>query len=837
MKTKFLESSLPYAAQARVLECDIQKTWRNESLYSSEEIPQGEKSYQVGMFPYPSGNAHLGHALVYSITDTISRLERMRGKHVLNPLGWDAFGLPAENAAIKNNIHPGPWTEKNIKQMRDDQIGPMGFSFDLAREINTSSPEYYKWSQWLFLKLYEQGLVYRANEYVNWDPVDQTVLANEQIIDGKGWRSGAPIERRKMEQWYVRITDYAEDLWNGLDTLDGWSEASKGAQRNWIGRKEGAQINMLVEGTKNTLNVFTTRPELLYGATAIVVAPESESITAITSPERSTEVEAFRQSAMRKSEVERVSSEQKSGIFTGASVRHPLTGELLPVYVADYVISTHGGIFLCTPAHDENDKRFADAVGLPSRSVLANEAEGTAPSLINSQRFDGMAPGVAARAITAQLTEQGVGGMAIRYRLRDWAIGRQRMWGAPIPMMHDAAGQWVPVAYEDLPVRLPDTADFKASQGRSPLTTNPSFFNFVAKDGTIYTRETDTMDTFMCSSWYFWRFLDPKEDTQPWDPKKAAAWMPIDNYVGGLEHANQHLIYARFMSHFLYGMGMTPTKEPIRNFLDNGMIQMGGEKMSKSLGNLVRPDEMIQKYGADALHMYVLSTGPYQRNSEWDESGLGHKQAFLGRIFNFFRNTDVPTGQIELTAQDVTDPWSKKLLVRIHETGEAVEREVLKNHNFHVAVAQTHEMANTLFGARTEASTPQHKKVLGYVMQNYLKVLGLTAPHLADTLWREKTELNTSLFVQPWVSVAPELRQMDTSLVRVPVMIEGKKRGEFDVQNVRDDEAVITQLKAGPESERLNEIFNGIVYDKVVIVRDKSCAVRMVNFARTVNKP
>lgn len=828
MRISFEQAAQSYGKIVGSLEDLVQSYWKTENTNHTGTDPDADNAYVLGMFPYPSGNAHMGHALVYSITDSISRLRRFKGDNVLHPIGWDAFGLPAENAAFKNKIHPASWTESNIRDMRDEQIGRMGFSFDYDRELNTSSPDFYKWSQWLFIKLYEEGLVYRSYEWVNWDPVDKTVLANEQVIDGKGWRSGASIERKKMEQWYIRITDYAERLYQGLNELPHWSDAAKAAQRYWIGRSEGADIAFKLKQENDcVVTVFTTRPETIYGATAVLLAPETEDFDHLMSKETLHKVKAYRRQSMKKSDVERAVGTENEAVNTGLEVTHPLTGHTLPVYMADYVLNSHGSCgFMCVPAHDAKDYAFAQKHNLTILPVVQSDQDAEIPytlqtgMLINSDEFSGLSCQKASKEIVAYLEEQNIGSKTVRYRLKDWALGRQRFWGAPIPMIKSAEGFWDSVSLDELPVSLPDDIDFDANKRGSPLAASKSFINYTDKSGKSWQRETDTMDTFMCSAWYIWRFLDPKNNEQAWSFEDAKKWMPVDTYVGGLEHSNQHLIYARFISYFLYDMGLTPTEEPIRKFLNNGMVQMDGVKMSKSKGNVVRPDHMVDKYGADALHMYILSTGPYDRNFDWDESGLRHKQQFLSRIYNLYKNSEGLKGVITLEEDDVRSEYSRKLLSKLSQTARSVEHEILENATFHVAIAKTHELANEIFSNRNEMQTSEEQKVYSYVLQNFLKILGLTAPHLSEYLWQSTFEMEQSLFIQPWVSVDEALLPKKAFETSVPVMINGKKRAEFSVMEGESDQVIIDRLMAKKDDLNLTKAFDGASLGRAILVRE-----------------
>ena len=832
-----------YISECVSMEEYIRDFWKENKVNIRENKKESHNNYVLGMFPYPSGNSHMGHALVYSITDTIARMARFKGDNVLHPLGWDSFGLPAENAAIKHNIHPRSWTEKNIREMRDDQIGKMGFSFTINNELNTSSPEYYKWTQWLFLKLYNAGLVYRSQEWVNWDPVDQTVLANEQVINGKGWRSGALIERRKMEQWYIRITDYAERLYQGLDTLSGWSDAAKSAQRYWIGRSEGADIKFRLKIPKKDLeiSVYTTRPDTLFGVTALLLAPENESLDDLFSLEVKNQVISYRSESLKKSETERSTDSAKTGINTGIIASHPITGAEIPVYISDYVIMSHGtGAVMCVPAHDKRDYEFAKSVNIPIITVINNPDESDSEgfytqldgTLINSGDFNGQGCREAIGNIIKYLESKNQGAKVTRYKLKDWALGRQRFWGAPIPLIQDKSGKWIPLEEDQLPVMLPDEneVDFSQISNKSSIIFPENFKTYIGSDGVAYERETDTMDTFMCSSWYAWRFLDTMNSSVAWDPEEANKWMPIDTYVGGLEHANQHLIYFRFMSYFLYDQGLTPTEEPVKRFLNNGMVQMDGAKMSKSKGNVVRPDEISGKYGADALHMYVLSIGPHDRNFDWEESGLRHKQAFLARVHKFYTDTNfICEVTTDLLPSDIQDNWSHNFIKLLYQLAEKIDHEINTNANFHVVVGKTHELANELFKRRDECTGSAARiKIFNFVAQNFLKILGLTAPHLAEYLWIQVFNSNVSLYTQRWINIDKALLKSSDIDIAIQVMINGKRHGTVILPQDQNDESVaqtvINQLKT--ESDFPLE---SIV--KTIVVRDR----RNNNLPKMVN--
>jgi leucyl-tRNA synthetase len=829
-----------YRQVVRDLEGTVRQRWRSEHVDQAFLDATGKPHrYVLGMFPYPSGKAHLGHILVYSLADALARLGRFKGEIVLNPLGWDAFGLPAENAAIKNRTNPADWTARNIANMRDEQIGRAGFSFDLSQELNTSSPDFYRWTQWLFLKLYEHGQAYRAMSWVNWDPVDKTVLANEQVIDGRGWRSGAVIERRQMEQWCLRITDFAHELHDGLDDLTGWSSRATNAQRGWIGRSEGVEIDFDVPrlGPSYKLKVFTTRPDTIFGVTSVTVAPEHPIVELLASADQS--VHNYVARAMQRTELERQSNDEKTGVYLGGDAVNPLTGDSVPIWVSDYVIGSYGtGAIMNVPAHDQRDYEFAAVHNLPVREVIFKKGAEPAGRLAtafvgegvmhNSGEFTGLCSAAAIDAISAAVEARGVGRKVIRFRLRDWSIGRQRYWGCPIPMVRLADGTWEPVPESELPVLLPRDVDFSVQGVRSPLATSETFRTVEMPDGEIAEREVDTMDTFMDSAWYAWRFLKAGND-EPWPRNRSSAWMPIDYYVGGLEHATQHMIYFRYISHFLYSIGWTPTKEPVVNFLDNGMIKLGGSKMSKSKGNTISPDEIIRQYGADALRIYLLSDSPFEYDREWDDAGLLAKQRFLGQIWTLGnRLTEVVPHTILTTLPKLTEAWSREVVTAISEAAAIVAESVDNRRSFHIAIAQLHGFYSKLSDyAKQVNGSSERAAVLGYTFQAYLKMLGLFAPHLADALWLELTGRKESIFRQSWVA---DFRPADEDLaeIEIPLQVNGKLLEVISVKAGSDDETLRSQLFEAP-SDRLAERLRTGRVDRVILVRAKDGTPSLMN--------
>jgi leucyl-tRNA synthetase len=817
------------------IESAIRERWREEGLYAADmDAAAGGHRYVLGMFPYPSGKAHLGHVLVYTVADALARMGRFKGENVLNPLGWDGFGLPAENAAIAGGVHPADWTDRNIALMREE-IGRGGFSFDLSRELNTSRPEFYRWTQWLFLKLYEHGQAYRAESWVNWDPVDRTVLANEQVIDGHGWRSGALVERRKMEQWCLRITDYAQALHDGLAELNGWSRRAVNAQRYWIGRSEGVEIDFTVPGSGIRLVVFTTRPDTVYGVTAVTVAPEHPDIDRLTAPRQAGEVSDYVAAAMRRTELERQSDDGKSGVFLGTHAINPMTGDKVPIWVSDYVIGSYGtGAIMNVPAHDQRDFDFARAHSLPVRQVIVptgahpagelTAAYTEAGIMYDSAPFTGLPSEQARDAITAALEERNAGRRSVRFRLRDWSIGRQRYWGCPIPMVRLADGTWKPVPYDELPVVLPREVNFGQRGARAPLETSPSFTRY----GTDAVREVDTMDTFVDSSWYAWRFL-AADGSEAWPPGRARYWMPVDYYVGGLEHATQHMIYFRYISHFLHSIGLTPSREPVVNFLDNGMVRLGGSKMSKSKGNTVSPDEVISQYGADPLRLYLLSDAPFENDRDWDDAGLSAKQRFLGHIWSMGQELTglVPRAAFAHPPADGGE-WGRDAAAALATVAARFSEDVDEKRSFHTAIARLHSFASALSTYREQAgSSPQRLAVLGYLFQQYLKMVGVFAPHLADTLWRQVTGAQTSIFGERWV---PQTELGPAADTTIPVQLNGKLVGTVSVPAtlLASDQAIVDMVLAAPPAQ-LADRMDGMILHRTLLVRGKRGEPRLLS--------
>lgn len=629
----------------RAIEEKWQKYWEENDVFHTDENSDKEKYYVLEMFPYPSGKLHMGHVRNYSIGDVTARYMRMKGFNVLHPMGWDSFGLPAENAAIKNGIRPDIWTHDNIAEMKN-QLKALGLSYDWEREVATCKEDYYKWTQWMFIQFFNKGLAYKKKNPVNWCPSCQTVLANEQVVDGACERCKSPVGKKELSQWYFKITDYAERLLADLDELPGWPEKVKLMQKNWIGKSVGAEVDFAVEGHEESMRIFTTRPDTLFGATFMVLAPEHPLVKTLVTPEHQAEVDAFMDRLQYLSDIDRNSTTlEKEGCFTGSYAINPLTDKRIPIYIANYILMDYGtGAIMAVPAHDQRDFDFASKYGIEIIPVIQSQDPAvdmnnlTEPLLtdgpmINSGQFNGLNNREALPKIVKYIEEKGLGKKAVNFRLRDWLISRQRYWGAPIPMIYCEDCGWVPEKEENLPVLLPTDVEF-TGKGESPLTTSKVFADVVCPHcGKPAVREMDTMDTFVDSSWYFLRYTDAKNDQEPFSREKADYWMNVDQYIGGVEHAILHLLYARFYTKVLHDLGLTEANEPFKNLLTQGMVLMDGSKMSKSKGNIVSPSEIIEKYGSDTARLFILFAAPPDRDLEWSETGVEGSYKFLNRVW------------------------------------------------------------------------------------------------------------------------------------------------------------------------------------------------------------
>jgi leucyl-tRNA synthetase len=776
----------------RSIERKWQDRWEREGIYRAALDGERPKYYVCAMLPYPSGDLHVGHAKNYALGDAIARMMRMLGYNVLNPMGWDAFGLPAENAAIARGIDPAVWTAENISKM-ERQVRLIGTSYDWTREIVTCSPEYYRWNQWLFLRLYERGLAYKREAPVNWCPHDKTVLANEQVVDGRCWRCGHLVERRNLSQWFLKITAYADRLLHDLGKLDGWPERTLTMQRNWIGRSEGVQFGFRVEELDAAVDVFTTRVDTVYGATFLAIAAEHPlvgRIEDIVSKDQAAAIAAFAESLRSKSELERTSLMEKQGLFTGAYAINPLSGERVPVWVTNYVLAEYGtGAVMGVPSHDERDFDFARKHGLPIVRVIADpQRETGAPSdeapfvedghLVASGDFSGMSSASAREAIAERLTVLGIGKKTVTTRLRDWLVSRQRYWGTPIPIVYCAACGELPVPDEQLPVLLPLGVTI-AGEG-SPLAQIPSFIETTCpKCGGPARRESDTMDTFFESSWYYLRYIDPHNDRAPWEPADVARWMNVDQYIGGAEHAVLHLLYARFFYKFFHDLGwVSGNDEPFERLFHQGMVLMRGQKMSKSHGNVVGIDETAETSGVDAMRLFLLYVTPPEDTSEWTEDGISGRVRFLNRVWRacepFFENAR------DVSVRDVPEVQStqEKALVRAVATAakSALDETNTRRFHYNATIAKLDELVNALTQAMQQIPESPATR---YAAAALPILIAPFAPHIADEIW-ERYGHTSSVHLERYLE--PDERALAVDELTLVVQVNGKIRARIAVR-------------------------------------------------------
>lgn len=757
-----------------------QKIWANDKRYETTEDSSKRKYYVSGMFPYPSAaGMHVGHTFEHAIVDAVARFQRANGANVLNPMGWDAFGLPAENYAIKTGTPPAESTAANVVGFKN-QLQRLGASIDWSREIDTSSPEYYKWTQWVFTQLFTRGLAYQKEANQWWCPVDMTVLANEQVENGKCWRCGSEVEKKSMKQWFFRITDYADALLDEIPALD-WPEKIKTAQTNWIGRSVGAEIDFVVDGHDEPLTVFTTRPDTVFGATFMVVAPEHPIVRQLVTDDTRQAVDAYIAAALKKSEIERMSEgKEKTGVFTGGHATNPATGEKIPIWVADYVLWGYGtGAIMAVPAHDERDFAFAKKFNLPIVSVIDGKKNDEANILsegvlVNSGTFDGMATSQAREEIVAWLEQQGMGRAKTTYKMRDWLVSRQRYWGAPIPIVHCETDGAVAVPQKDLPVLLPDVKEYEP-KGESVLASEKEWMKTTCPTcGGPATRETDTMDGYACSSWYLLRYTDPHNDVQAWSPEKAAYWTPIDMYCGG-DHAVAHLLYVRFWNHVFYDMGLVPAKEPVKKLVYHGLIGAeDGRKMSKSLGNVVDPLEVIdQGYGADALRTFELFLGPINENSQWSSRGIAGVYRFLNRTWTITQ---------EYIDAEKSDGANAELLSLMHRTTKKVTTDIHRL-SFNTAIATLMEYVNELYKHKTAGFSNQWKQPIETLVQ----LVAVFAPHMAAELWQQLGN-GDNLDTAEWPTW--DEGQLVAENMTIIVQVNGKLRAKLEVSKEADEESI-----------------------------------------------
>ncbi|MBN1225181.1 MAG: leucine--tRNA ligase [Candidatus Aminicenantes bacterium] len=781
------------------IEAKWQASWDELSVFKASDDSQRTKYYCLEMYPYPSGRVHMGHIRNFSIVDVISRFKLMRGLNVLHPIGWDAFGMPAENAAIQEGVHPRKWTLDNISHMKR-QLKRMGYSYDWSREVTTCYPEYYKWNQWIFLKMLERGLAYRKKSWINFCPECRTVLANEQVISEKCWRCETQVEKKEMEQWFLRITGYAEELLSDHGLLEKWPEHVLTMQKNWIGKSTGAHVVFPVVGTGDSIAVFTTRVDTIFGATFIALSPEhplSEEL--IDDSPQKHKFRAWIRDTVRKQRLKEDPGElEKEGIDTGRKAINPYNGEEIPIWISNYVLMEYGtGAIMAVPAHDQRDFEFARKYSIPIREVIVPLGQEPAGELeeafegygmvINSDAFSGMPSKDAMERMTQYAEERGFGQKRTLYKIRDWGISRQRYWGTPIPIIYCKTCGIVAVPYEDLPVELPPDVQFKGEEG-SPLESVDSFLRATCpKCGNEGRRETDTMDTFFDSSWYYFRYCSPEEKSLPFDAKPATHWLPVDIYIGGIEHAILHLIYARFFCKVLRDLGLTEISEPFPHYFSQGMVTKDGAKMSKSKGNVVDPDDIIADYGADSLRLFILFASPPEKEFNWSEKGIEGCSRFLNRFWMFFHDMqDLFAEKSPAVIPENGNDRPHSLRVKMHQTIKKVTEDIGRRYHFNTAISSIMELFNSI---RKESESlkgnPAGRALLSECVENLVLLLGPFAPHICEELWEKMGHANL-LARAPWPRFDPELAQEDT--VTIVVQVNGKLRDKFDVErNISDD--------------------------------------------------
>ncbi|MCK4865561.1 MAG: leucine--tRNA ligase [Gammaproteobacteria bacterium] len=806
------------------IELEIQKYWDDNKVFKAVEDPNKEKYYCLSMFPYPSGRLHMGHVRNYTIGDVISRYQRMQGKNVLQPMGWDAFGLPAENAAIKNNVPPAKWTRENIDYMRD-QLKRLGFGYDWDRELATCDPDYYRWEQWLFTKLYEKGLVYKKTAGVNWCPNDLTVLANEQVIDGKCWRCDTDVEKKDIPQWFMKITDYADELLDELDSLEGWPDQVRTMQRNWIGRSQGVEISFAIADRDEKLDVFTTRPDTLMGVSYVAVAAEHPLAT--EAAKKYTNVADFIKECGKTDTAEAsMETMEKKGIDTGLKAIHPITGDHVPVFIANFVLLGYGsGAVMAVPAHDQRDYEFATKYGLSINQViepvknggddkvnvdLTKEAFTTKGKLINSGEFDGLTSEDAFEKIADFLESKNAGEKRTTYRLRDWGVSRQRYWGSPIPIINcDKCGE-VAVPEKDLPVVLPEDIEFEGVG--SPIKKMPEFYETTCpKCGGKAERETDTFDTFMESSWYYARYASADNDKAMLD-ERANYWLPVDQYVGGIEHAILHLLYARFFNKLMRDVGLTTNDEPFKNLLTQGMVLKDGTKMSKSKGNTVDPQGLIKQYGADTARLFMMFAAPPEQSLEWSDTGVEGASRFLKRLWRLaFEH--VETGSTIALDKNALNDAQKSMRRITHETIAKVGDDIGRRFTFNTAIASVMELINALM--KFKDNSEQGRAVMQESLQAIVLLLSPIVPHITHEIWKVLGN-NSSLLEQAWPEVDESALVKDS--LQIIVQVNGKLRSRIEVAaNASKDEIEV----AAVADENVVKFTDGKQVVKVIVVPGK----------------
>ncbi|MBV1915899.1 MAG: leucine--tRNA ligase [Pseudomonadales bacterium] len=819
------QQNQPQSYQPQQIETEVQQFWQDNNSFNVTEQPDKEKFYCLAMFPYPSGKLHMGHVRNYTIGDVISRYQRMQGKNVMQPMGWDAFGLPAENAAIKNKVPPAEWTYQNIDYMRD-QLDRLGFGYDWNRELATCHPQYYRWEQWFFTRLFEKDMVYRKLAIVNWDPIDQTVLANEQVIDGRGWRSGALVERREIPQWFIKISAYADELLDSLDQLDEWPEQVRTMQRNWIGRSEGVELEFQVDGQDVPVEVYTTRPDTLMGVTYMGVAAQHP--LALKAAETNPELAAFIEecSHIKAAEAEMATVEKK-GMDTGFKAIHPITGESLPIWVANFVLIEYGsGAVMSVPAHDQRDWEFAQKYQLPMKQVIkplskkakadkkecdiSQQAFTEKGVLINSGEFEGLSSKKAVDAIAEKLSAENRGSKKVNFRLRDWGVSRQRYWGCPIPIINcDKCGA-VAVPEDQLPVELPIDIEFEGVG--SPIKKMPEFYQTKCPTcGGDAERETDTFDTFMESSWYYARFASRHSDDAMLDAS-ADHWLPVDQYIGGIEHAILHLLYARFFHKLMRDEGLVNSDEPFKRLLTQGMVLKDGAKMSKSKGNTVDPQGLIDQYGADTVRLFVMFTAPPEQSLEWSDSGVEGSFRFMKRLWRLSEES-ILKGTAQNPAEMELNDKQQQLRRKTHETISKVSDDYGRRQTFNTAIAATMELCNAI--STFEGSTAEDIAVEREAIEAAVILLAPVTPHICHKLWQNLGH-STAVIDAEWPQV-DESALVRTS-IEIVVQVNGKVRGRIEVGVDADKETIADQAR---NDENVKRFTDGKTERKLIVVPGK----------------
>ncbi len=806
-----------------------QENWEKNNVFHTPDNSDKPKYYALSMFPYPSGKLHMGHVRNYTITDVIARFKKMQGFNVLHPMGWDSFGLPAENAAMKHGADPAKWTDENIAYMTK-QLKMLGLSYDWQREVTTCKPDYYKWTQWLFIQLYKKGLAYKKEAAVNWCDKCGTVLANEQVIDGKCWRCDSVVEKKYLSQWFFKITDYAERLLEDLDKLPGWGDNVKTMQANWIGKSQGAIFRFKVKEIEGMeVPVYTTRPDTVHGITYLVVAPEYKDIEKLTTPENKDKVEEYRANARKMTEIERLSTDRvKTGVPLGTHCINPFTGEEFPLWTADYALVEYGtGAVMAVPTHDSRDFDFTKKYNLPLKVVISPKGTELKPDelteayteegvLVNSNEFNGMKNTEAKKAITQKAVDNGFGEFKTQYRLRDWLISRQRYWGAPIPMIYCDKCGIVPEKEENLPVMLPTDVDFSVV-GKSPITTSKTFAETTCPIcGGKARRELDTMDTFVCSSWYYLRYSDPKNANLPFSKDLVDHWLPVDQYVGGIEHAILHLLYSRFFTKALKDLGLLSFDEPFKNLLTQGMVLKDGSKMSKSKGNTVDPDEIFENYGADTARLFILSDSPPARDFDWSDAGVEGCYKFLNRVWRLVsENQEYVTKDYKLTfplARENDD------LVRVvHMMIKEITNDIANDFQFNTVISKYRELTNAIYDWKNKKAelTEEDKNVFSFAVISLIKLMAPVTVHMSEEIWHDLGN-ETSIHDEKWCEWDENLAK--ASKITLVVQINGKVKDKIEAdEGLGNDELKEVALA----SQKIKELTSGKEIVKVIVVPKK----------------